>query len=134
MKKCSRCNQEKDLSEFRANKTRKNRLQTWCKVCESEYKKHLYEQDKDKYVAKAQKQRKDKAEWLRELKQTLNCTRCGDSRWYVLDFHHRDKNEKDFCVQEMIHRNFSKKKILLEISKCDVVCANCHREIHYLDR
>jgi len=45
------------------------------------------------------------------------------------DFHHnRDKEE---CVSILIRNNVKLETILEEASKCDLVCANCHRIRHY---
>ena len=43
---------------------------------------------------------------------------------YVMDFDHV-RGEKRFGVSKM--RNHSIEKILEEIAKCELVCANCHR-------
>jgi hypothetical protein len=45
---------------------------------------------------------------------------------YVMDFDHRDRSEKAFEVGRGLY--VSIKRLLIEIAKCDVVCANCHRE------
>jgi len=54
------------------------------------------------------------------------CINCGESDPIVLEFDHRDRNDKIESVSQLI-RNSSWKRIELEIQKCDVLCANCHR-------
>lgn len=46
---------------------------------------------------------------------------------YVMDLDHRDPNEKVAAVAAIINRG-SWRLLLAEIEKCDIVCANCHRE------
>ena len=69
-------------------------------------------------------------EWFTDYKKTLKCKECGESRYWVLDFHHRDPKEKDVEVSTLMRRG-NKTKILKEIEKCDVLCANCHRDLHF---
>ena len=58
------------------------------------------------------------------------CQVCGYSRCLVaLDFHHIDESTKLFGLSQRSLTN-SWDKILLELKKCILVCANCHREIH----
>ena len=45
--------------------------------------------------------------------------------------HHIDKNKKNGFVSRMATSGFSKEIILKEISKCIVLCANCHKKEHY---
>ena len=48
----------------------------------------------------------------------------------ALDFHHLDPSKKDFAISNSnIYKNLDKLKE--EVDKCILVCANCHREIHY---
>jgi hypothetical protein len=55
------------------------------------------------------------------------CSRCGfDEHPAALDFHHRDDEEKLFSIGAGPCQ-YSWAKILEEIAKCDVLCANCHR-------
>lgn len=68
--------------------------------------------------------------WFLELKESLKCIRCDESRHWVLDFHHRDPTEKEASVSRVL-RGGSKQRVLDEIAKCDVLCANCHRDEHY---
>lgn len=54
------------------------------------------------------------------------CADCGGTFDPVcMDFDHRPGEEKRGNVSGLVTRNFS--RILVEIQKCDVVCANCHR-------
>jgi len=45
------------------------------------------------------------------------------------DFHHINPNTKEFGPADAIR--LSRAKALLELEKCQLVCANCHRLIHY---
>lgn len=53
------------------------------------------------------------------------CTDCGISNPIVLEFDHIDPTNKKHNVSSMMGYSWS--KILEEINKCDIVCANCHR-------
>jgi hypothetical protein len=45
---------------------------------------------------------------------------------YVMQFDHRSGLPKFMDISTMVQKNFKLDKILKEIAKCDVVCANCH--------
>lgn len=58
------------------------------------------------------------------------CSSCGYNKYIgALEFHHRVPDNKDF---EISNRNISKKweVVKKELDKCDLLCANCHREVH----
>ena len=73
-----------------------------------------------------ERRRQEGREFIKTLK--LNCKNCGESDQACLDFHHRNPKEKDFNVSRGLE--FSRKTILKEIAKCDVLCSNCHRKLH----
>jgi Zn finger protein HypA/HybF involved in hydrogenase expression len=55
------------------------------------------------------------------------CVDCGEADLLVLDFDHlRDKAE---CVGALAGRGAPAARILAEIAKCEVRCANCHRRV-----
>ena len=71
--------------------------------------------------------RKARREYLVECK-SVPCMDCGVSYpHYVMDFDHRNPKEKHFVLAEAADNNVSWERIKVEISKCDVVCSNCHR-------
>ena len=51
-----------------------------------------------------------------------------------LQFHHRDRAEKSFSVANMALKATSKKRLLDEIAKCDVLCVNCHAKFHWREK
>lgn len=105
-----------------------------------EYWNNWYAQNKDrKDYKKAQtawkrQLRLSRREWFSNLKKTLKCERCGVDDYRVLDFHHKDPSTKDWEVANMVSGRFSKEKILAEIEKCKVLCANCHRIEHWEEK
>ena len=58
------------------------------------------------------------------------CMKCGYSKYpEVLEFHHKDSEQKDFNVSRKGHCR-SWERVKKEIEKCVLLCANCHRELH----
>lgn len=58
-----------------------------------------------------------------------SCVDCGETDPVVLHFDHV-RGEKIKAVSYMIYHEFSLCRIVLEIEKCDVRCANCHYRRH----
>ena len=89
---------------------------------------------KQAYQTKA---RQDNSAWFKNYKLQLSCQECGfpseedkkkfgDDWVYALDFNHRDPTTKVTEVSKLAD-NAGKEKLMKEIAKCDVLCANCHR-------
>jgi len=129
IKKCSKCQLEKSIEEF--NKKTKNRLSSFCKECNSIYLKEHYRNNKKYYIDKRKKWQDNHRDWFNDLKKDLKCKKCGENRWWVLDFHHKEPNKKELELARMLGQGKSKESILYEISKCDVLCSNCHRDLHH---
>lgn len=56
------------------------------------------------------------------------CADCGvQYPYYVMEFDHLDADAKHFNVSAGVTRA-SHERLLAEIAKCEVVCANCHAE------
>lgn len=117
MKKiCNKCGVEKDYELFAKNG---NSVRSYCKECEAARARENYQ--------KTQK-------YIRSLK--TKCSKCGyDRNPAALEFHHPNDN-KDSEVAKLASKSWSiplKEKIDIEISKCELLCANCHREEHHKD-
>lgn len=58
-----------------------------------------------------------------------SCIKCGFNEFdAALDVHHVDPIEKDPSSRSM--RGWSKKRIIEELSKCVLLCKNCHAGVH----
>lgn len=76
------------------------------------------------------RRRRELAAWYLQLKSQLVCTRCGESHPACLQFHHDDPATKEIAVSDAMRRGFGKARMLREIAKCTVLCANCHIKHH----
>lgn len=117
-----------------------------CKVCNSEL-----QGQQQKYCSNKCKQ---KDHWHRVKEQTntyhsqtirgltrkiefINlkggcCSKCGyNNNLGALEFHHRDSSTKLFGIDFRKLSNTNKQTLLEELDKCDLICANCHREHHH---
>ena len=63
-----------------------------------------------------------------EYKRSLRCEHCGNNDARVLEFHHL--GDKETNVSTLVSRKAAWSKIMAEINKCSVLCANCHRIEH----
>lgn len=87
-----------------------------------------YERNREKYIKKTADRRSSIIKHIRGIKETSSCVDCGISDWRVLDFDHiPDKGKKMFKISNASTRGLSIEKINKEITKCEPVCANCHR-------
>ncbi len=77
--------------------------------------------------------RKRRKRELLEYAGGIICRECGYDKDIpdVYEFHHLDPDKKDPSWYKMFANNHSIEKIKSEIDKCIVLCANCHREMHW---
>ena len=55
------------------------------------------------------------------------CVDCGEKDILVLQFDHRDRKMKEGEIRRIIQAGAPLEKVINEIKKCDIRCANCHR-------
>lgn len=122
-KTCGRCKEEKPLTEFRK---RGNGHQAWCTPCFRQYDKNRYaDLDKNRKSSNQRKIRERQRNLIKSIKKLYGCVDCRNKDHRVLDFDHvRDTKYMD--VSKMVG-SYSDQRIIDEIAKCEVRCANCHR-------
>lgn len=65
---------------------------------------------------------------LRKIKETRGCVDCRMQEVACLQFHHWDRSRKQCNVMTLVNRPL--RIIAVELAKCEVLCANCHRRRH----
>lgn len=132
-KRCGKCNRARLTKFFKANPSRKDGLNWQCVDCHREYRKAHYEENKQKYIQRAKTYRKQLQEYAWSMKK--RCKECGENHPATLDFHHRDRAGKDINIMMVVSRSGTGRlKLEAEIAKCDVLCSNCHRKLHWNER
>ncbi len=97
------------------------------------YNKEWRQRNKGINREKRSRKNQERRAWFQQYKATLSCIKCGENYPACLHFHHKDRNDKELLVGRCIY-DYSFKKIMQEIEKCDVLCANCHRIEHWQER
>lgn len=136
MKVCSKCHIAKEESEYFIKNKSTGRLHTQCKSCYKKHRKTYYQEHYrkygDAYRARAKKRRaKIKQELQAKLLDYMDgksCVICGEKDICVLEFDHIDPNDKAFPISRGISDGYDWNKILTEIKKCRILCANCHKK------
>jgi superfamily II DNA helicase RecQ len=146
-KTCCVCHKKLPASPeyFYRDKGRRDGLMSRCKLCDNQrhtmYKKtdrgreanrraqkkfRKKNRNKDYILRSRKRQERRYKEVLLTLKEP-GCSLCGYNECAeALDFHHINPSNKEKCV----NRFSTLTKLRNEASKCAIVCANCHREIH----
>lgn len=129
MKTCNRCNEEKPLSEF--NKKRESGPQPYCKPCQGEYQRGLYQDNRVYSLENIYENRRIRKkvirEFLAEFYSTHPCVDCGESDITTLELDHI--TDKEFGLNLAIRDVISIDRIKAEIEKGEVRCSNCHRKV-----
>jgi hypothetical protein len=61
------------------------------------------------------------------------CEKCNQEFHYVaFDFHHQDPSQKLFPLSQR-HMSRVWDDLITEADKCHLLCANCHRVVHFED-
>lgn len=113
-KVCPDCHRSLPLSKFHHTGGRNSRPFRRCKQCH-----HIWWNKRNK-----------------EFKQKCvdflggGCLRCGYNKCLAaLEFHHRNPRHKEFEIGRQ-RTDVLTVQIIKELKKCDLLCSNCHRELH----
>lgn len=71
---------------------------------------------------------KKRVKLIKDIKDSHICNVCHGVN-VPLTFHHRNPKHKEFSIGRDCYKK-GMGKIKREIEKCDLVCEECHREIH----
>jgi hypothetical protein len=131
MKRCSTCKIKKPTSEFYKQRSKRDGLQSACKLCiKAAFKRFYYGKDQTARNIRVNTWREArKADTRSKVANYLRrnpCTDCGEKDIVVLEFDHvRGKKFRD--VSKLTNQCKQWPVVWKEIQKCEVVCSNCHK-------
>lgn len=110
---CSRCGEDKPAADFYYRRT-EGRHHAYCRPCHNAYTQDRFKRRKTEAV-----------EYLGG-----RCADCGGAfHPSVFEFHHRDPSQKDLTGNGIKRGAWA--RVVSELDKCDLLCANCHRLRHW---
>ena len=130
-KRCARCGETRPVAEFNRNSVTRDGLQASCRTCMRTYQAAHYAKNRERHIARVRQDNvRRKAAVAAELETYLRahpCVDCGTTDVRVLELDHRQGETKLANVSAMVGMGLPWDRVLEEIAKCDVRCANCHR-------
>ena len=128
-KRCCTCHELRPLTDFNVRSTAADGLQARCRDCSRKW----YVANRDAHRANVRlRSTAVKKEYERRIGEHLlahPCVDCGESDVRVLDFDHLDPSTKRSDIAKMVNAGGRWSDIELEMAKCEVRCANCHRRV-----
>ena len=96
---------------------------------------HLGENQKQKTQDRTKTLRSQIRQYMKSLKEESGCTDCGGKfNYWIMEFDHKNDGDKLFNLGRFQERTNSMEVIVAEIEKCDIVCANCHKNRTHMRR
>lgn len=128
MKTCTRCKQDKEVTEFYKTVRMKDGLQPSCKSCMNVSYNQSRKKKQPHYQKIARLRGRKNIDLMREWKEARGCKCCGENFGPCLELHHLDPEQKENDPSTLAISSFN--AFLQEAEKCIVLCANCHRKVH----
>lgn len=110
-----------------------------CKLCQEKFikkynRKYCLKCSPD-YINSSTMRMIRNREFIKNYKKDKKCGICGYNKYpEILDFHHKNKEEKDIGVNILMKTLKNLDLIKEEIKKCILICPNCHRELHLMEK
>lgn len=126
---CNGCGGDpQPIVNFNWRNKAKGQRHRYCQSCQKKYQAGWYQRHKETHLANNKRNKTVARENLREriceYLKVHPCVDCGEKDIVVLQFDHM--KDKAFAIAVMIDRLYSWARVLEEIEKCQVRCANCH--------
>ena len=121
---CATCGLTKPATEFHRSRTGQF---SYCRDCRCAYDRRYYaERGRSARLARRRSSRDVSRSWMDSLKEGRPCADCGGtfSPW-VMHWDHLPEFVKVDEVSSMV-ASLRRARVLEEIAKCELVCANCH--------
>lgn len=128
---CSQCKEDKPLTKdfFNTKDKLGKKFRTDCKECQNLKQTECYQKKREYYKQCTKTYRKklraDNQKLLWEYFRNNPCKMCGETNPVVLELDHL--HDKKYNVSDIIFCH-TWESVLEEISKCQVLCANCHKK------
>jgi len=124
MKRCGRCGDEKALTEF--HRSERRGYQAWCMSCRKEYDAAYHQANRERRALQKKRQLQEFVAWYRGLKEGKPCADCGGVfHSAAMQWDHLPGCDKVADLGTLRGKR-SRRRVLEEIAKCELVCANCH--------
>lgn len=129
--KCAKCERVLPETEFHKNPSRATGHKAYCKeCCNQKAREHWQAHPKyrgGKIMKNAKHVRSNKIRAVEYMGG--ECGICGEAYpACVFDFHHIEPDKKEIKLARLL--KFSWAKVMTELDKCIMLCANCHRLVH----
>jgi hypothetical protein len=123
VKRCGKCRVEKPLAMFHR---RRGGYQTWCKTCRRAYDAGYHRATRPIRIDQKRERHAEFIAWYLALKDGRPCADCGQTYHpAAMQWDHLPGAEKVASVADLCRKN-NRGRVLEEIAKCELVCANCH--------
>lgn len=136
VKLCPVCGQVLPRASFSCP-AKRPRGNSYCFDCQRAYSRAHYRRNRQKHNVRRYLNQRKYAELnrtrLREYLSRQACVDCGESDPRVLEFDHV-RGQKVGNISEMVGEGWAWRRIALEIEKCEMRCANCHRRKTAVER
>jgi hypothetical protein len=129
VRQCRVCSQTRTISDFPYRSLAKGTRKWICVSCQQAYSRAWYQRNVDRHRQTARRTaarlRAAASRFVGLFLAAHPCIACGETDVAVLDFDHQ--RDKVANISKMVRQGVSTAILELEMSKCQVLCANCHR-------